>query len=66
MRDIVFLVQGRDFNIYLFSHRNHVAIGFMQKYIFLTFEFILVMLNREAICPFFFNTRVTFYCRSPT
>lgn len=32
MRDTVLFGQGRDFNIYLFSHRNNVATGFVQKF----------------------------------
>lgn len=52
MRDVLF-GQGRDCNMYLFSHRNSVATDFAQKYIFLSFEFNLVVLNGEDISPLF-------------
>lgn len=55
MGDIVLFGEGSSFSIHLPKHGNHVVMGFVQEYLFLSFGFILVMLNREAICPFFLN-----------
>lgn len=48
MGDIL-LGEGKGFTIYLPKHGNHVVMGCVQEYLFLS----LVALNREAICPYF-------------
>lgn len=66
MGDIVQFGKGRGFTIYLPTCGYHVVMGFVQEYLFLSFGFILEMLTREAVCPFYFNVRVTFYQHSPS
>jgi len=66
MGDTVLSGDDRGFTICLPKHGNHAVTGFVQEYLFLSFEFILVMLNREVICPFFLDARVSLYQHSPS